>query len=277
MKIWIAALLVLSIASLQAQTTVASFNDIKFWVGSGTNRSAVVLDFQDGSQKAAFAWGYRYNGPQPSGARMLLDVDAADTNLSLVYSGTAGANFFISEASYFDGAEVHAQTGGDFQTNFEYWGYFVAGGTAYDSYQESSLLVQGGGTNLPSLWLESPCGASEISFGSPGRFIADLSWDAWVFGEYGVEPAALVYPAAGAGAPATPKPQPSIRVTSSEAVVSVQSQIGFDYRLAYSGHPGGVWTNELSFREGDGSSLTFTNNFVGGTLRRFFRVVVSPR
>ncbi|MBJ7327053.1 MAG: hypothetical protein JHC52_06875, partial [Chthoniobacterales bacterium] len=70
---------------------------------------------------------------------------------------------------------------------------------------------------------------------------------------------------------------PSIRVTSSEAVVSVQSQIGFDYRLAYSGQPGGVWTNELSFREGDGSSLTFTNNFVGGTLRRFFRVVVSPR
>ena len=35
-----------------------SFNDIHFWVGEGTNRCAVALDFGDES----LAWGYKWNG-----------------------------------------------------------------------------------------------------------------------------------------------------------------------------------------------------------------------
>ena len=36
------------------------FNDIKQWVGEGTNRCAVVVDFNDGGTgDRSFAWGYR--------------------------------------------------------------------------------------------------------------------------------------------------------------------------------------------------------------------------
>ena len=43
------------------------FNDIKQWVGEGTNRCAVVVDFNDGGTgDRSFAWGYRWNGEAPS-------------------------------------------------------------------------------------------------------------------------------------------------------------------------------------------------------------------
>ena len=53
------------VAAGLAATLVAStpawgftFDDIHFWVGEGTNRCAVALDFGDES----LAWGYKWNG-----------------------------------------------------------------------------------------------------------------------------------------------------------------------------------------------------------------------
>lgn len=270
------ALLVIALGRASQAQLVTNVNDITFWVGSGTNWSVLVLDFKDGGPKQAFAWGYRYNDPAPSGATMLFAIAAADPNLNLAYSGTAQSNLFLTRIDYFDGNTTHSQLNGDFDVDQRYWGYQVTGGTVYD-FTEGPIDLDAtgpaGSAAAPSEWLNSPCGASDESFGSPGRFIAPMSWDVWVFGEFGETPTSQIYAAA---APAVPKPQPTIQTTTNRAVVSVPTAAGFTYRLIHSESPGGPWTNEPTAISATNSGFaSFTNFFPPGISNRFYRIVVS--
>ena len=58
----------------------ATFDDIQFWTGSGTNRAAVVIDWKDGKNPGALLWGYRWNGAA-TGLDMLKGVVTADKRL----------------------------------------------------------------------------------------------------------------------------------------------------------------------------------------------------
>jgi hypothetical protein len=270
------ALQVIALGGLSQAQLVTNVNNISFWVGSGTNWSVLVLDFKDGGPKQAFAWGYRYNDPAPSGASMLFAIAAADPNLNLVYSGNAKTNLFLTRIDYFDGNTMHSRVNGDFVVDERYWGYQVTGGTVYDFTEgEIDLDATGpaGSAAAPSEWLNAPCGASDESFGFPGRFIAPMSWDAWVFGQFGEAPTGQIYAAA---APAVPKPQATIQTTTDRAVISVPTEPGFTYRLTYSGSPGGPWTNEPTALSATSiGPAAFTNFFPHGTTQRFYRLLVS--
>ena len=87
-----AAALVSSAASAAvAGNRVSSFDDVAYWVGTGTNETVLVVDFNDGSvEPCAFAWGYRWNGAAPTVERMMADLAAADPRLT----------FSISQSSY---------------------------------------------------------------------------------------------------------------------------------------------------------------------------------
>ena len=40
-----------------------TFDDIEFWVGTGANRAALVIDWLENSNEPpALVWGYRWNG-----------------------------------------------------------------------------------------------------------------------------------------------------------------------------------------------------------------------
>src|SRR5262245_44879430 len=66
------------------RTTMAppfSFSDIKYWIGSGANRAALVIDWDESStQPPALAWGYRWNGTA-HGSDLLSAVVADDPRL----------------------------------------------------------------------------------------------------------------------------------------------------------------------------------------------------
>jgi hypothetical protein len=270
-------LLVIALGWPSRAQLVTNANNISFWVGSGTNWSVLVLDFKDGGPKQAFAWGYRYNNPAPSGAAMLLAIDAADPNLDLVYSGNAKTNLFLTRIDYFDGNTMHSRVNGVWPADGRYWGYQVTGGTVYESTEmaEVDLDVTGpaGSAAAPTEWLIAPCGASDESFGDPGRFIAPMSWDVWVFGEFDVVPGNQIYAAA---APGLPKPPTTLQVLSNRAVLTVPTQAGLNYRLAYSGFPGGPWTNEPTAVSTTNSGLVaLTNTIPQGITNRFYRVVIS--
>lgn len=96
----------LSWASLNAQF---SFSDITFWVGSGPDSAALVVDFHDGTWDSCYVWGFRFNG-SATGEDMLNAVAAADVNFSVNISGG-----FLMDIIY----GVHAGIGG---TNGFYWG-----------------------------------------------------------------------------------------------------------------------------------------------------------
>ncbi len=60
---------------------VSTFDDIHYWVGEGTNRCAIVIDFFGGY---AWAWGYRWNGEAPNVETVLKAVVEEDHRLTMV-------------------------------------------------------------------------------------------------------------------------------------------------------------------------------------------------
>ncbi|MEX1118144.1 MAG: hypothetical protein WEB60_05050 [Terrimicrobiaceae bacterium] len=194
--------LALSSAHLHAQV-VATFDDIQFWTGTGSNQAGLMIDFQDGEAKQSFVWGFRWDGIA-TGSQMLTAITAADTNLSIQTGGTVESGFFLIQASYFDGVVTHVATSGNFVDNFDYWGYFVVGGTAGGTFAPDVFtpVTPGASATFPAVWAESPSGASAESFGSPGRFLANNSWDAWSFGEFGIVPSSEAFAAVPEPGPA---------------------------------------------------------------------------
>ncbi len=93
--------------ALQPTEPVAAFNpfaftadDVNFWVGSGTDTTVLVVDFQDGSGASSFAWGYLYSGTVTA-ETMLNDVAAADPLFAVVTTGG-----FLGDVTYGDFAGI---------------------------------------------------------------------------------------------------------------------------------------------------------------------------
>lgn len=103
--------IVIAISLLMSVKANAQFilSDVKFWVGTGTDTSLLVVDFQDGTFDTSYAWGYLHNG-SATAEDMLNAIDAADVNLSVAIGGG-----FLNDISY----GSHAGIGG--ASDF-YWG-----------------------------------------------------------------------------------------------------------------------------------------------------------
>jgi hypothetical protein len=162
-----------------------SFDNIEYWVGSGSNRAALVIDWvEDSTELPALAWGYRWDGIA-TGRDMLLAVVAADDRL-FVKLGDSPANpvrvfgigydadddgEFGVHGTTFDNAGIAfgsapffpaAQTDSDDVYaegwTFAFWHYGIAASNPYD-----------GGA-----W-------EDVQFGMAGRELADGAWDSWAF------------------------------------------------------------------------------------------------
>ena len=60
-----------------------SFDDIQFWVGSGSKRAALVIEWHDGNRPDAMVWGYRWDG-EATGHDMIVAIAKADQKLLLL-------------------------------------------------------------------------------------------------------------------------------------------------------------------------------------------------
>jgi hypothetical protein len=191
------ALQVIALGGLSQAQLVTNVNNISFWVGSGTNWSVLVLDFKDGGPKQAFAWGYRYNDPAPSGASMLFAIAAADPNLNLVYSGNAKTNLFLTRIDYFDGNTMHSRVNGDFVVDERYWGYQVTGGTVYDFTEgEIDLDATGPAGSAPAVpkpqaTIQTTTDRAVISVPTEPGFTYRLTYSGSPGGPWTNEPTAL--------------------------------------------------------------------------------------
>ena len=54
-----------------------TLDDIQLWVGTGSNRAGLIVDFKTGSGNQSFAWGFRWNGTA-TGADMVNAIAAAN-------------------------------------------------------------------------------------------------------------------------------------------------------------------------------------------------------
>lgn len=60
-----------------------TMDDIVFWVGTGTNRAALVLEWHDGKYPDALVWGYKWDG-EATGFDMINEIVKADPLLIAV-------------------------------------------------------------------------------------------------------------------------------------------------------------------------------------------------
>ncbi len=72
----------LFLSALAGISAHAQFNtaDVQYWIGTGTDSTILVVDFQDGTADASYAWGYVHDGG--TAADMLTAITAADVNFT---------------------------------------------------------------------------------------------------------------------------------------------------------------------------------------------------
>ena len=88
------------VAAMPAVPNADTFDDIKYWVGNGTNRCAIVVDFNDGEVgNRSFAWGYRWNGTAPCVKAILDEITATDPRLKM-FASTSEYGSFIDAFAY---------------------------------------------------------------------------------------------------------------------------------------------------------------------------------
>jgi hypothetical protein len=283
MRKLIAALFALPLAGLQAQPLVNSFDDIQFWTGSGTNRAALVLQWNDGKTPVSLTWGFRWNG-NATGIDMLMAIagstaiedefgeplgstNGTDSRLKL---GLIGYSFGKSVFSV-----AFSPTGGTTRSRSDwisgYWQYLIRGGdfeyTDWGATEPSRYNVPGSPLYAPNSWFSSPIGAGD-------RTLINGAWDAYSFApQFAVQP--VVQPSA---AP-LPKPAVTCSMVAGQPNIAFTGEVGFFYTLQVSSHPSGPWTSTGSPLPGNGGSIVFVDQIPSAgaerPANRFYRIAVS--
>lgn len=63
-----------------SSASAATFDDVQYWVGSGANQAAFVIDWNDGKSAESLLWGYRWDGAA-TGYDMFQAIVTADSRL----------------------------------------------------------------------------------------------------------------------------------------------------------------------------------------------------
>lgn len=162
----------------------ATLEDIQFWVGRGTNRAALVIDWRDGKQPACLVWGYRWNGTA-TGLDMLRSVVAADGRLfahlgqfgwgtailGLGYDRNDSGDFGVTPGLVFDSGGLAVDAGAananDARQPTDSADHFAEGwNSGFWAYFTKATSAQP--------WESSWVGAAD-------RLLADGAWDGYSF------------------------------------------------------------------------------------------------
>ena len=158
---------VLFMLAIHGTASAVTFDNIEFWTGTGSNESALVIDWNDGIDPVSLIWGYRWDG-SATGEDMLTAVVENDARL---YSRTSepgpygvalfGLGYDVDNDGFIPGANESVGAGDPDDHWCDGW---VSG---YWSY-----WLGGNGTNPD--WGYSGTGMS-------GRTLSSGSWDGWSF------------------------------------------------------------------------------------------------
>ncbi len=202
-------LLGLFAASSSAQSSF-DFSNINFWIGTGTNQSALVIDWNDGKASETLAWGYNWNadaeGNSPTALNMLLAIASADPRLLVSpHPKYTSPSYFGLYSIYFnttnDGSLATVGVPGDYGDHIQLdvnsnpvldshgdpvWvngQELGTGALATDHYKEG-WMINGSWCYFSAD--QNPYGAgawiSPWDFGMSGRSLVNGSWDGLAFG-----------------------------------------------------------------------------------------------
>jgi hypothetical protein len=161
-----------------------TFDDIQYWVGNGTNRAALAIDWgDDATQPPALVWGYRWNGTA-HGSDMFTAIVAADQRLfaklgaspanralyGVGYDANNNGEFGIDDGTQFDAQGFAFTDPADLAVSTDSGDYYSEGWfTGFWHYGIAANNPYNGGS-----W-------SDIASGMVGRTLTDGAWDSWTF------------------------------------------------------------------------------------------------
>lgn len=202
-----ATVIALILVDPSAAGPVDSFDDIQFWVGTGSNSAAVAIDWDKNSTATpALVWGFRWDGTA-TGQTMLNAIVAADPRLFVKSEGHGSLGSAIYGLGYDDGDGEFALND---DTVFDELGFAASDGPADlgaaidpdDFYREGWFL----GYWHYGLSVGNPYGGGSwkaSQAGMTGRTLSDGDWDSWVYTEsfsampFAQNPVAAEPPASG--------------------------------------------------------------------------------
>lgn len=176
MKHWIntIALVALAVSTARADFT---FDDIEYWIGTGTNEAAFVVDWNDGIEPQSLAWGYRWDGTA-TGEDMLIEIVTTAPDLYAKISSPGGYGVALYGLGYDLDHDGFALSDGTVFTD----GLAITGASdtatavdADDHYKEGWLSA-----GYWSYWLSDD--GVDWGFsgtGMSGRTLTDGAWDGW--------------------------------------------------------------------------------------------------
>ncbi len=181
MKRILISLILFIVAPRCNAASVTTMEDIDYWTGTGTNRSALAIDWQgDATTDNSLVWGYRWEGAA-KGVDMLTAIVIADDRLyakmgliggfgfavvGLGYDGNNDGQFALSDDTSFDEHGISNEVPSDGAFSIDPADWYAEGWFAVDfwHYGIASTSPFDGGT-----WVRSGSGISS-------RNLADGSW-----------------------------------------------------------------------------------------------------
>ncbi|WP_418122280.1 DUF5074 domain-containing protein [Chryseobacterium sp. PTM-20240506] len=174
---------------LKTTTTVTSFSDIQYWVGTGSKKAAFVVQWNDGKNPDALVWGFKWDG-NATGEDMLKAIAKADHRFySLLYQGTT-----FGTAIGGLGFDLNGQgTNGLYKNNNVTYPLYPLNGivntTAYDFDDYTAIDAandhwkSGWTTGYWSYWVKNPTDTDfgYSSLGASSRTLENGAWDLWNF------------------------------------------------------------------------------------------------
>lgn len=174
-------------SSKKSAANTTTFDDIKYWVGTGANQAAFVVQWNDGKNSDALVWGFRWDG-EATGEDMLKAIAKADHRFfSLLYQGTQFGSAIGGLGFDLNGAN----TNGLYKDANVTYPYYPLNGivstSAYDFDQYTAIDPadhwQSGWTSNGywSYWVKDPANDDfgYSSLGVSSRVLENGSWDVW--------------------------------------------------------------------------------------------------
>lgn len=129
--------------ALSAQLVI-EWNQILNWVGTGGNRAAIGVQFNDGYAEKTYVWGYRWEGDElPTLRDVMSQIAMADRTLCILEQQTSLAGKFMLAAIGYDEAHTDCQ---DI--------YFDFDAALSDSKLNYNYYAEGGpGDNTPAIYV----------------------------------------------------------------------------------------------------------------------------
>ncbi|MDN3695156.1 DUF5074 domain-containing protein [Chryseobacterium tructae] len=169
-------------------TTNISFSDIQYWVGTGSNQAAFVVQWNDSKNPDALVWGFKWDG-NATGEDMLKAIAKADKRFfTLLYQGTQFGTAVGGLGFDLNGQDSNALIKSGNATYPLYPVNGIVNTTAYDFDDYVAKDVNDHWTSAWyngywSYWVKDP---TDPDFGYSGlgassRVLQNGSWDVWNF------------------------------------------------------------------------------------------------